>query len=159
MFWETIAEGPGIRELRVIEEKRLPKGTHVRFVIKVRTPAGIPTARVFDLPGAEAVFRPLMPEGLELLDVHSPDDYETGVVEARVVANPIVTTSSIVAFIAANWFKIAVALGIIILAIRVDAEAIPRMWAVLVIAIAVVAIVFILTTAGVKAGKVRIGGT
>ena len=166
MFWQTIARGPGIEELRTIAERRLAKGTRVRFIMRTKTWAGIPTARAFDLPGAEAIFRPMMPRGVKLLDVHSPDGRELVVVEAEVIANPAVTTSAIVAFVAANWFRLSlvaigilVALGFLVTSIRIDAEVIPHMWAMLLIAVVIIAVVFILARAGVKAGKVTIGGT
>ena len=166
MFWETIAEGPGIEELRTIAERKLLKGTRVRFIMRTKTWAGIPTARAFDLPGAELIFRPVMPKGMKLLDVHSPDDRELVVVKAEVIANPVVTTSTIVAFVAANWFKLSlvaigimVALGFLVTSIRIDAEVIPHMWAMLLIAVVIIAVVFILARAGVRAGRVTIGGT
>ena len=166
VIWETIAEGDSLETLRTVRSRKLAKGTRVRFTMTTRAWAGIPTARAFDLPGAELIFRPVMPEGMRLLDVHSPDDRELVVVEAEVITNPAVTTSAIVAFVAANWFRlslvaigITVALGFLVTSIRIDAEVIPHMWAMLLIAVVIIAVVFILARAGVRAGKVTIGGT
>ena len=165
MFWETIAEGTRIEDLWSVRARRLAKGTRVRFTMTTKTWLGIPTARAFDSPGSETIFRPVMPEGMRLLDVHSPDNRETVVVEAEVITNPAVTTASIVAFVAANWFRLSlvaigimVALGFLITSIRIEAEVIPHMWAMALIAIVIIAVVFILARAGVKAGKVTIGG-
>ena len=166
MFWETIAEGTRIENLQSVRARKLAKGTRVRFTMTTKTWLGIPTARAFDLPGAEAIFRPVMPEGMRLLDVHSPDNREIVVVEAEVITNPAVTTASIIAFVAANWLRLSlvaigimVALGFLITSIRIEAEVIPHMWAMVLIAVVVIAVVFILARAGVKAGKVTVGGT
>ncbi|MBT9133026.1 MAG: hypothetical protein DDT33_01557 [Firmicutes bacterium] len=164
MIWETIAEGTKLETLEVVRQRRLAKGTRVRFHMTVRTPLGLPMARAFDLPGAEPIFRRVMPEGLELVDVHSPDNHEQVVIDARVTSNPIVTTTAILLFVKANWLKLSLvtigivfALGALITAIRIDAEMIPYVWGITLVAIVLIAVVFIVAKAGLKTPKFSVG--
>ncbi len=169
MIWETIARGTNLETLGVIRERELAKGTRVRFVMTVRTPLGVPTARAFDLSQAEAIFRRVMPEGVKLLDVHSPDNNEQVVIDAKVISNPIVTTTTVLLFLKANWFRLSLvtigiifSLGVLIASIRIDAEKIPEVITDVVrmtlIAVVIIAIVLIIIRAGIKTPNFAIGG-
>lgn len=69
MAWELLAQSDSIETLGddVIEDMELPKGTRVRITMDLILPVGY----FFNLPGAEYIFRPFMPEGVELIDVHA----------------------------------------------------------------------------------------
>jgi len=69
MAWTLLAQSDSIETLGddVIEDMELPKGTRVRVTMDLILPVGY----FFNLPGAEYIFRPFMPEGVELIDVHS----------------------------------------------------------------------------------------
>ena len=71
----------------------------------------MPVARAFDLAGAEWIFRYNMPEGLDLVDVHSDGDSKV-VIEAE--ADPV-WLLAIPAFIKAHWIAISLlSIGIMI---------------------------------------------
>jgi len=64
--WKVVATGTSFSSLDMaVEDMLLPKGTRVKVVMDC-----LPgTSWVFDLAGMENVFRPSMPEGMELIDV------------------------------------------------------------------------------------------
>lgn len=116
----TVAEASSFDELKEIMPRlQIPKGERVRFVMELSQPS----APAFDLVGAELIFRPLMPEGLTLIDVYGIG-WTTAVVECE--ADPV-WLPAVGAFLLAHWkalslvaIGIALALGFLIVAIRVD---------------------------------------
>lgn len=126
----TVVEATSFDELKEIMPRlEIPKGERIRFVMELNQPV----APAFDLAGAELIFGAVMPEGLTLIDVYGIG-WTTAVVEAEVdpVWLPVVG-----AFLLAHWkglalaaIGIAVALGFLILSIRVDVtkaiEAAPK---------------------------------
>lgn len=116
----------------------------------VRRPLGVPIARAFDLPGAEAIFRAILPPQLRVVDVHSPDDRDQVVVEA-IVENPDpISTKLLVGAIVARWtgksllvIGIGLALGAIIIAIRIDTELIPEMHFWTIVGVVVVVLILV----------------
>lgn len=114
MAWQTVAEGASFSELRsLIGDMELPKGTRVKVVMDLKAPIGW----AFDAPGAEWLFRPLIPSGLELIDVYG--EGSQGIAEME--ADPVWLVT-LLAFIKAHWVSILIAgliLGLIIFFIRV----------------------------------------
>jgi len=108
MLWKTIAEGTSIGNLKaMVGDMELPKGTPVRFEMTLK----LPLAHAFDLAGAELLFRPVMPEGLDLKDVYSPDDTYQVVVEAE--SDPVWIVA-IIAFVKAHWLLVSlVGIGLV----------------------------------------------
>jgi len=122
MGWVTVAEGTTFEMLGQARpaEVELPKGTPIRVVMELSQPA----AFAFNTPGAEAIFRPVMPDGMELVDVHS-EGWSTVIIEMR--ADPAFLVP-LVAFVAAHWVGLSlaaiglmVALGFLIAVVKVEA--------------------------------------
>ncbi len=93
---------------------QLRPGTRFVLELVLRFPVGA----AFDLPAAEAIFRPVTPPGLELLDVHSQGSnlaiLEYRVVEVAEASTPgqaamgvLPALAAIVAYIGANFGTIA----------------------------------------------------
>lgn len=77
MAWELVAEGTSFSTLQaLVGDRQLPKGTRARVVMELQ-PSWWATA--FNVAGAEALFRPQVPAGMDLVDVYGTDGY--GVVE------------------------------------------------------------------------------
>ena len=114
MVWQTVAQATSFSELEsLVGDMELPKGTKVRAVMDLKYPVGW----VFDAPGAEWLFRPFIPDGMDLLDVYG--EGSQGIVEME--ADPAWLVAML-AFIKAHWVAILIAsfvLGLIITFIRV----------------------------------------
>lgn len=123
MAWTTVAEGTSLDTLKqLVADVELGKGTPIRFEMTLNTPV----AHLFDLAGAELIFKPQMPEGLDLLDVYSPDNQYQVVIDCE--ADPV-HLLAIVAFVKAHWLAISLisigivfALGFLVTAIKIKAE-------------------------------------
>lgn len=125
----TVAEASSFEELKEIMPRlQVPKGGRVRFVMELN----FPVAPAFDLPGAEIIFRQIMPPGLTLLDVWG-EGWRTAVIEFEVDPAWLPAVAS---FLARNWLHLSLAaigivtaLGFLVLSIRVDVtkvlEALP----------------------------------
>ncbi|MBU2556128.1 MAG: hypothetical protein KKF98_16885 [Bacteroidetes bacterium] len=115
MAWQTVAEGASLGELKsTVGELKLPKGSKVRVVMDTWE------AWAFDAPGAELVFRPFVPDGLNLVDVWGESG--KGIVEME--ADPA-WLLAILAFIKAHWLAIIIAgfvLTVIVSFIRIMVE-------------------------------------
>ena len=83
--------------------RQLQHGDKVRFVLTLNQPI----AHLFDVAGAELIFKPIMPPGIILDDVYSMDSLTVGI-DAH-ATSPMF--AAIGAWIAANW--IYVALGVL----------------------------------------------
>lgn len=100
--WVKAAQGTSPDKLRaLIADRELEKGTPVRWILDFKVP-GI--ARTMDLWGAEAIFRPFVPPGLDLVDVYEKGGQ--GYVEMK--ADPA-WLLAVVGFVKAHWLGIAIA--------------------------------------------------
>jgi len=99
MGWKTVAEGTSISNLeQTIADMELRKGTRIRVVMDTWAPW------VFDVAGAELVFRPFVPDGLDLVDVWGESGQ--GIVEME--ADPA-WLAAVIVFIKAHWLAITLA--------------------------------------------------
>lgn len=155
----TIAEGTTLGELKaLVADQELKKGVKVRFELELK----LPVAHLFDLAGTELIFKPMMPEGLDLKDVYSPDNMYQVVIEAE--ADPVWIVA-IVAFVKAHWLAISLisigvmfTLGFLVIACKIKAEVawtLP-MWATIVI-VAVLALIAYLAYRG-QLPRITAGG-
>lgn len=105
--WKTVAVGTSIADLKSsIADIELKKGDKIKVVMDTWTwPA-------FDIFGAELLFKPFVPEGVDLIDVSGENGY--GIVEME--ADPI-WFGALLGFIKAHW--LAIAIGGAILAVSV----------------------------------------
>jgi len=118
-FW-TVAEASSFEGLEgIMPDLGVPKGGRVRITMELNQPV----APAFDLAGAEWLFRDVMPEGLDLIDIHG-EGLTTVVIEGE--SDPV-RLAAIAAFLVQHWLGlslvaigIAAALGFLLLAIKVD---------------------------------------
>lgn len=107
--WTQAAVGTSISNLQAtIANVELKKGDKIKVIMECPWV----TAHLFDLAGAELIFEPYVPEGIDLVDVYEENGY--GVVEME--ADPAFL-APLLAFIAANW--VAIVIGGTLLAIAV----------------------------------------
>ena len=96
--WQTVAQGTSIFDLEsTIGQMELIKGTKVRVVMDTWAPW------LFDVAGAELVFRPFVPDGLELIDVYGESGQ--GIVDME--ADPAWLLAVLV-FLKAHWVAITI---------------------------------------------------
>ena len=101
MGWEVVAEGTSIFDLEsIVGELELPKGSKIKVVLDLKLPIGW----AFDLAGAELIFKPFIPEGVDLVDVYG--EGSEGIVEME--ADPV-WLLAFLAFIKAHWLAITIA--------------------------------------------------
>jgi len=99
MGWRVVAEGTNIWDLKsTVGELELPKGSKVKIVMDTWAPW------VFDIAGAELVFRPFVPDGLDLIDVYGENGQ--GIVDLE--ADPAWLLATL-AFIKVHWLAITIA--------------------------------------------------
>ncbi|GAI15661.1 unnamed protein product [marine sediment metagenome] len=99
--WQTVAEGINLTDLEaVVADMQLPKGTKMKVVIDLTLPLGW----AFDVVGAEWIFQPFVPAGMELVDVYGKGSQ--GIVEME--ADPAWLVA-VIAFIKAHWLAITIA--------------------------------------------------
>jgi len=97
--WQTVAQGTSIFDLEsTIGQLELTKGTKVRVVMDTWAPWA------FDIAGAELVFKPFVPAGLDLIDVYGESGQ--GIVDME--ADPA-WLLAVVAFLKAHWLAITIA--------------------------------------------------
>lgn len=164
MVWQTIAKGKSLSEIKAtIKDQELPKGTPVRFEMTVIT--GV-AGRLFDLAGAELIFGPLMPEGLDLKDVYWDEATRQVIVEAE--SDPV-HLGAIILFVKAHWLAaslitigLALSLGYIISSIRVKAPISAVVGLPLIIALVVIAVIlaaaYVATKGKIAAPGIAVGG-
>jgi len=108
MGYRVVAQGTSLWDVqRTVSNMNLTKGTKIR--IEMETGSEL-IARGFDAYGAELLFSPFVPDGCDLVDVHS--EGTKGVVDLE--ADPVILDDLLV-YIAAHW------LGILILGITLAA--------------------------------------
>ncbi|MBA7466247.1 hypothetical protein ES707_01424 [subsurface metagenome] len=118
-YW-TVAEAGSFEELEgIMPDLDVPKGGRIRIIMELNQPV----APAFDLAGAEWLFGGIMPEGLDLIDIHG-EGWTTVVIEGE--ADPV-RLAAIPAFLVAHWLGLSLAaigitatLGFLLLAIKVD---------------------------------------
>ncbi len=99
MEWQTVAQGVSIWDLeQTVADMELTKGTKVRVVMDTWAPWA------FDVWGAELVFKPFIPEGLDLIDVYGENGQ--GIIDME--ADPVWLVAAL-AFIKAHWLAITIA--------------------------------------------------
>ena len=106
MSWQTVAEGTWDDIKTYVENRELQKGERMRVIMTLNMPVG----HAFDLAGMEHVFSPMMPIGMDLVDVWG-EGSRTAVVEME--ADPAWLIPA-VAFVAANWKVIAISVGVVL---------------------------------------------
>ena len=123
MSWKTLAQADSLEALGedVIDDFELPHGTKVRWVLDLNVPVGY----AFSLPGAEYLFRPMMPEGIELTDVRT-NGHWGAIIEGDVDPAWLIAA---LAFVRVHWLAISlIAIGLgfvlaeIIKAVRFDGD-------------------------------------
>ncbi len=96
--WLTVAEGVSLFDLeQTVAEMELTKGTKIRVVMDTWAPW------LFDLAGAELVFNPFIPEGLDLIDVYGENGQ--GIVDMEADPAWLVAT---LAFMKVHWLAITI---------------------------------------------------
>lgn len=144
MKWRTVAEGTSLDTLHnTIGDIEFGKGVPIRFELSLSQPV----ARFFDLAGAEWIFKNQMPEGLDLIDVHSEGD-STVIIETE--SDPV-WLFAIVGFVKVHWLAISLitigiflALALLVTAIKVKSPEVAlaeAKW--IFIALAVIAVVLL----------------
>jgi len=98
--WQVVAEGTNIWDLSsTVGELELPKGSRLKVVMDLKLPLGW----AFDIAGAELIFKPFVPDGMELVDVYG--EGSQGIVEME--ADPAWLLAALV-FIKAHWLAITI---------------------------------------------------
>ena len=122
MIWKTVASGSSFEDLKtLVPDRELKKGDRLKIELTLNQPV----ARLFDLAGAELMFRGSMPDGLDLIDVYGEGNNKVVIIGE---ADPIFLVAA-VTFIARNWLTLALlslgitsALGYLVTAIKVKAS-------------------------------------
>lgn len=97
--WRTVAQGTSIFDLEsTIGEMELTKGTKVRVIMDTWA------SWAFDMAGAELIFKPFIPDGLDLIDVYGESGQ--GIVDME--ADPA-WLLGVLLFIKAHWVAITLA--------------------------------------------------
>ena len=144
MAWRTVAEGTSLDTLHnLIGDEEFGKGVPIRFELNLNQPV----ARLFDLAGAEWIFKNKMPVGLDLIDVHSEGDSKV-IIETE--SDPV-WLFAIVGFVKVHWLAISLitigiflALALLVVAVKVKSPEIAlgeTKW--IMIAIAAIAVVLL----------------
>lgn len=98
--WITVAQGTNLSDLSAtIADMNLPKGTEVKVVMDTWAPW------LFDVAGAELIFKPFIPNDVELVDVYGKKGQ--GIVDMEV--DPPITFLAFLAFLKAHWLAITIA--------------------------------------------------
>jgi len=101
MNWVTVAQGVNLFDLEAtVEDLELPKGARMKVIMDLKMPIGW----AFDMAGAEFLFQPFVPDGMELVDVYG--EGSQGFVEME--ADPAWLLVAL-AFIKAHWLAITIA--------------------------------------------------
>lgn len=101
MGWEVVAQGTSIFDLEsTVGELELPHGSKIKVVLNLTLPLGW----AFNLPGAELIFRPFIPDGTDLVDVYG--EGSEGIVELE--ADPVWLLAFLL-FLKAHWLAITIA--------------------------------------------------
>lgn len=121
MAWQVVGEGASLSDLdAIVGDMELSKGTRVRVVMDLKVPIGW----AFDVWGAELIFNPFVPDGMEMVDVYG--EGSQGIIEME--ADPVWLVAMLT-FIRTHWIAITIAgfvLAAVILFIRVAVE-VPTM--------------------------------
>ncbi len=154
MPWMTVAKGVSLFDLdQVVDDMNLTKGTKIKAVIDLTIPVGW----AFDVAGAELLFQPFIPDGVDLIDVYG--EGSQGIVEME--ADPIWLVPFL-AFLKAHWLAITIAgfalwaiVAFITILVKVPAAAQVPIWLI----VGAVVGVALLVVAGTRAGYTVRRGT
>lgn len=119
--WAVIAEGATLDTLKAaVPDQEFGKGVPIRFEMDLK----LPLARAFDLAGAEHLFSSQMPEGMDLLDVHSEGNSRV-IIEAE--CDPV-WLAAIIPIVTSKWFimslvaiGVMMTMGALVTAVKVEA--------------------------------------
>ena len=140
--WQIVAEGVSFSDLEAtVADMQLTKGTQVRVVMDTWAPWA------FDIAGAELVFKPFIPDGLDLIDVYG--EGSQGIVDME--ADPAWLVAAL-AFIKAHWLAITIA-GFILTAIIMSIIVMVKVAVAPPLPIAAIAIVGGLILVGILAAR------
>jgi len=122
MAWKLLAQSSSFDTFGddVTEDMELPKGTRVRITMDFNLPVGY----LFNLPGAKYIFRPVMPEGIDLIDVHDNGAWGA-IVEGEADPAwliPLLGSVKFWAGVSLLTIGVSIALGIIVSWVRADGE-------------------------------------
>lgn len=121
MSWIKVAEGTSLTNLSaVVQDMEFPKGTKMRVVMHAPGYHWL-----FDMAGAELVFKPFTPTGWDILDVYGEDG--KGFVDMEADPAWLLVT---LAFIKAHWialtiagFALALIISLVVIFVKVPAVA------------------------------------
>ncbi len=145
--WTTVAEGVSLFDLeQVVGDMELTKGTKIKVVIDLILPLGW----AFDVAGAELIFQPFIPDGVDLIDVYG--EGSQAIVDME--ADPI-TLAGAILFLKAHWLAITIAgfaltaiIAFIVILVKFPVAAQVPVWLIIGAAAGIV----LLTVAGSRAG-------
>lgn len=138
--WQTVAEGAHFWDIKqLVADRELPKGTKIRVVLD--TPG---FDWLFDMVGAELVFLPVVPKGMDLVDVWGENGQ--GIVEME--ADPahlgaIILGLPVWAWLLLGLFTLAAIVAFIVVMVKVPAIAQIPFWLVIGAAAGIVGLVLI----------------
>lgn len=112
MRWIKAAEAHSFEELELlVADRELQKGEQVKVFFDFKVPG---VAKAFDAWGAEQVFSPFIPEGMDLVDVYEEEGKGVVLLEA----DPAWLVA-VLLFIKSHW--LALTIGGVILAVAIAA--------------------------------------
>ena len=101
-MWQKVAEADSFSKLRaLVADREMKKGQRMQVVMDFAVPG---VAKAFDSWGAESIFNPFVPDGMDLVDVYEKGG--KGIVEME--ADPVWLVAAI-GFIARHWLTIVIA--------------------------------------------------
>ncbi len=99
--WQQAAVGTSLWDLEAtIADLNLQKGDRMRVEMDLKVPVGF----LFDAAGAELLFKPVVPDGMDLVDVWG----EGSKAYVELEADPVFLVAAL-AFIKAHWVGIVIA--------------------------------------------------
>lgn len=147
--WIEAAEGTSLWDLKEkFQDFELKKGDKMKVVMNLKGPF----EWVFDLAGAELVFKPFVPDGMDLVDVYGENGQ--GIVEME--ADPA-WLLLVLAFIKAHWVAIAIS-GFLLTALIASVIVLVKIGKVPELPVAAIAIVGGLAVVGILAYSMTKGG-
>ena len=103
MAWRVVAEGTFSELRQLIADREYPKGTKIRVEMRTIVPWA------FDVAGAELLFKPFVPAGVDLIDVYGEGEYGY----ADMVVDPPIALLPLLLAIA-KWGTVVVVAGYVL---------------------------------------------
>lgn len=98
--WQQVAQAANIWDLEsAVGELELPKGSKLKVVMDLK----LPLDWLFDIGGIELIFKPFIPDGMDLIDVYGEEG--RGIVEME--ADPA-WLIAVLTFMKAHWLSIVI---------------------------------------------------